>query len=77
MNHINQKSQQDTMNQAQQQANADSNIPEYPQANQPKSEAERQQQLQDAHLENQDASVKLPEQDKDNEPEHKEIGSKK
>lgn len=75
MNNINQKSQHQNTNQAHQQANADSNIPKHPQANQPTSEAERQQQLQDAHLEDQDASVKLPEQHKDNEPEHKEIGS--
>ncbi|TEU23838.1 hypothetical protein [Alkanindiges illinoisensis] len=51
------------------------NLPEHPQANQPQTEGERQQQLQNAHLENQDAKVKLPNQHTDNEPEHKEIGS--
>lgn len=64
--------------------NAERNLPEHPQANQPQSEAERQQQLQDAHLENQDASVSLGNQnssgsattDADNsQAEHKEIGS--
>ncbi|ONG39585.1 hypothetical protein BKE30_09550 [Alkanindiges hydrocarboniclasticus] len=55
--------------------NADKNLPEHPQPNQPQTEGERQQQLQNAHLENQDANVKLPDQHTDNEPEHKEIGS--
>lgn len=46
---------------------SESNLPEYPQANQPHSEAERQQQLQDAHLENQDARVSLSELQPDTE----------
>lgn len=64
--------------------NAERNLPEHPQANQPQTEAERQQQLQDAHLENQDARVSLGDQkpqganpmDADShQAEHKEIGS--
>ena len=53
----------------------DNNLPEHPQASQPQTEGERQHQLQNAHLENQDAKVKLPNQHSDSEPKHKQIGS--
>ncbi|XID75713.1 hypothetical protein ACF3NA_04015 [Alkanindiges sp. WGS2144] len=58
----------------QSQAAGDNNLPRHPQPNQPQTEGERRQQLQEAHLENQDASVKLPEQQQNLNPEHKEMG---
>lgn len=65
---------QHSIDQASQQS-ADKTVPEHSDANQPQNEAERQQQLQNAHLENQDARVKLPDQHQEHEPEHKEMGS--
>ena len=79
MNTIDQSKQQDSISQtannsAKRQSDADKTIPEHTQPHQPTTEAERQQQLQDAHLENQDASVKLPEKHHSGDIEHKEIG---
>jgi hypothetical protein len=72
-NSSNQGSSQAAVNNTNNQ-NTDQNLPEHPQANQPKTEAERRQQLQNAHLEDQDASVKFSNHHKSNDPEHKEIG---
>lgn len=54
--------------------NSDQTLSAHPQPHQPQTEGERQQQLQNAQLENQDAKVKLPEHG-NSESEHTGIGS--
>ena len=76
MNNTHSNTKVNTLNQKQSGSTNNNNqdLPQHPQPHQPQTEAERQQQLQDARLEDQDARVKLPEHSGEAEPEHQGIG---